>query len=223
MYNIIWYFQIICIIVTLGCVYLASQNSTLKIMPGRDTWMLTMLGLFVAECGYGLFFQAVTLEGLQIARKVYLVAGVATLASWIVTVVSEKKHAKFLAAMGALVASSFAASDSLERYLFRDAQMMQNQYFYYIEESKQGLYYAGKLLVAVLLAVTVVVLLLKKSEEGIFAGKKRVWFAVATLLPCIALVMGDLAMLRYYPLMSPVLMLSDVCLVMGLYKNDSIK
>jgi len=219
-YTIISCFQIVCIIITGGCAYLISQNKTLKETRGRDTWLLTAGSIFITQCGYALYLQAVSLEGLQIARKVYLIAGVAALAFWIVTVASENSRVKIAVTIGALIAACFIGIDSLDRYLFRDAQLKQNQYFYYIEESKQTLYYAGRWILSVLLAGMVISILLKKTQIRIFQGTSRIWFAVATLLPCMILVLGDLAAPKQYPMMIPALTAACIFAVTGLYKED---
>ena len=222
-YQIIWYIQIIFILITLGCVYLTCQSPVLKESKSRDAWILMSVCLFVAECGYGFYLQAVTLEGLSIARKLYLIAGIVAVALWLDINASNSAWLRNAGAVFTLTSAAFIASDKLDNYLFASKTLSQNQYFYYIEETRLGLYYIGKVMLAILLAYTVVVLLLKKTKEpSLCFGKAKVLLAMATVLPVFALAMGDAEALRHYPIMAPVLAASAVLIQFGLNINNKV-
>ena len=223
MYQIIWYIQIIFILITLGCVYLTCQSAALKGKDDRDAWVLMSVCLFVAECGYAFYLQALTLEGLSIARKVYLIAGIAALILWLAINVSRSYLLRNAGAVFTLASAAFIVSDKLDNYLFASKILSQNQYFYYIEETKLGLYYIGKVVLAILLAYTFVVLLLKKAKQPSFCvGKAKVLFVMATVFPCFALAMGDAQALRHYPIMAPVLAASAVLIQLGLRIDSKV-
>ena len=221
MYYIIWYFQVILILITLGCTYLTYRNDFLKKVAGRDAWLLATICVLFTECGYGLYLQALTLEGLNISRKIYLITGIVALLAWFVTNVSQKEAGFVFSGIFVLVTGVFVASDKLDKYLFSSKTLCQNQYFYYIEETKNGLYYVGKMAIAVLLAITFVSILIKNDDKvSLFAGKSKVFFALATVLPCITLAIGDLEFLKHYPIMAPILAVSMILVQMGLYVNN---
>ena len=70
MYQYIMVFQIICILLTGGFLYVLCESEAIKNKKYRASLIGTMIGFFLMQSGYGVFLQAVTLEGLQMGEMI---------------------------------------------------------------------------------------------------------------------------------------------------------
>ena len=207
MYQYIYLFQIFSIVVT-GClVYLLFHAERIKGTTYRAYVIGTMMGLFIMQVGYGIFLQALTLEGLQFGEMICRIGKILAVTFWLLAGScfggGWKERTCHLVWMIALAMIAFVYVSPLRRMLRKHDSILQNQYFYYIQGEYTGLFAVGVvLLISGLLLATY--LLGKSLLKG--TGKRSGIFCMAgTVLPLVAsLIPGSVS--RYY----------DVSMVAGL-------
>lgn len=215
MYQYIYLFQIFSIVVT-GCLaYLLFHAETIKWTTYRAYLIGTMIGLFVMQVGYGIFLQALTLEGLQFGEMICRIGKVLAVTFWLLTCScfsgGWKERTCHLVWMLALGVIAFIYISPLRRMLRKHDSIKQNQYFYYIQGEYTELFTVGAVLLAFSLLLTVY-LLGKSLLKG--AGKRRgILFMAGTVLPLFASLIPK-PMARYYDLSMVAGLLSALLLLM---------
>lgn len=137
MYRYIMCFQIICILISGICLYLAITDDGLRTKKHGLPILVTLSGIFLAETSYGLYLQEIAMAGLQVAEKICLMGKLLAAVGFFMTCVSLSERDSHMVKMAAgilgLTAAVFLFSDHLYKFLYFHQNFLQNQYFYYIE------------------------------------------------------------------------------------------
>lgn len=143
MYLYILCFQTACIIVSGICLYLAVTDEKLRKKKYGLPLIAVLAGICLAEIGYGLYLQEITMGGLQAAEKFCLMGKLGAVVGFFVTCVSlsdkDSAAVKMAAGILGLTCVSFLLFDSLHGFLYTEQNFLQNQFFYYIETERTAL------------------------------------------------------------------------------------
>ncbi|MCI9296108.1 MAG: hypothetical protein HFI10_01595 [Lachnospiraceae bacterium] len=214
MYLYILCFQTACIIVSGICLYLAVTDEKLRKKKYGLPLIAVLAGICLAEIGYGLYLQEITMGGLQAAEKFCLMGKLGAVVGFFVTCVSlsdkDSAAVKMAAGILGLTCVSFLFFDSLHGFLYTEQNFLQNQFFYYIEAQRTGL---GEVLYTVTRCIPLLgVLWLVLLKKGRCLPEKMLASA-ALLLWAVSRICGKLTFLRHYDGDMPVFAAFAVCLV----------
>ena len=197
MYLYILCFQTACIIVSGICLYLAVTDEKLRKKKYGLPLIAVLAGICLAEIGYGLYLQEITMGGLQAAEKFCLMGKLGAVVGFFVTCVSlsdeDSTAVKMAAGILGLTCVSFLFFDSLHGFLYTEQNFLQNQFFYYIEARRTGL---GEVLYTVTRCIPLLgVLWLVLLKKGRCLPEKMLASA-ALLLWAVSRICGKLTFLR---------------------------
>lgn len=216
MYRCLMLFQVCCVFITGICLFLAASDRRLKEKEWGTALTGTLLGIFIMEAGYGLYLQTTGMEGLQVARKIYLAGKILAAVCLFMTFMSgnEKKGAAQAADRAAavigLTGTFFIISDYLQKRLFRNQSFAHNQIFYYIEEEVTLPGRLSMVCLGLLPVIGVVWFLLAKRNK---AAEEKFLVCSQLLLCGAAFVCAGLPVFRHYDITMPLAAASAVCLV----------
>ena len=132
MYLYILCFQTACIIVSGICLYLAVTDEKLRKKKYGVPLIAVLVGICLAEIGYGLYLQEITMGGLQAAEKFCLMGKLGAVVGFFVTCVSlsdkDSTAVKMAAGILGLTCVSFLLFDSLHGFLYTEQNFLQNQF-----------------------------------------------------------------------------------------------
>ena len=214
MYFYIMAFQIVCILVSGICLYLAASGEEFRREKCGMPVLSVLCGIFLMEMGYGFYLQATAMAGLQTAEKVCLLGKLVTAVGLFVTCVSlsdkDSGIAKASAGILGLTAAVFFFFDNFFRFLYIRQEFLQNQYFYYIETelTEMGEIFYLALRCAPLLGALWFIFWKKEKmpAEKWFLAAVLFWWTVSALC-------RDRAFLRHYDADMPVGAALSVCMV----------
>ena len=213
MYQYIMVFQIICILLTGGFLYVLCESEAIKNKKYRASLIGTMIGFFLMQSGYGVFLQAVTLEGLQMGEMICRIGKILVVLFWIMTcgfLCGEwKKTAQSFLWIIALSEAAFVYFVPLRRMVRKRDSMLQNQYFYYIEGEYSWIFRLGVILLTAGLLFSIF-LIGKQMKKGM-PKSTGLLLIIGTLMPLIAAYIPQ-SISRFYDLTIPAGMLAEILL-----------
>lgn len=214
MYRYIMCFQVVCILVSGICLYLAVTDVGLRAKKYGMPVLAMLSGIFLAETSYGLYLQEIAMAGLQVAEKICLMGKLLAAVGFFMTCVSLSERdspiVKMAAGILGLTAAIFLFSDSLFRLLYFNQNFLQNQYFYYIETEWTTLGEIFGLFVRCLPLFGVLWFVFGKMERSL---PENVLLAAALALWAVSAICKKLTFLRHYDADMPVCAAFAVCLI----------
>lgn len=214
MYFYIMAFQIVCILVSGSCLYLAASGEELRREKYGMPVLSVLCGIFLMEMSYGFYLQATAMAGLQTAEKICLLGKLFAAAGLFVTCVSlsdkDSRPVRMAAGILGLSAAVFFFFDNFFRLLYIEQEFLQNQYFYYIETELTGMGEIFYLAVRCAPLPGVLWFIFRKKEKT----PAEKWFLAAVLfLWMVSALCRDRAFLRHYDADMPVGAALSVCMV----------
>ena len=213
MYRYILGFQIVCILVSGGCLYLAITDDKLRTKSYIMSATAVFSGIFLTEISYGLYLQATAMAGLQMAEKFCLLGKLLTAVSFFVTCVSlsdrDSDMVKMAAGIFGLTAAVFFFSESLSRLLYESQNFLQNQYFYYIEGKLTVLGELFRFCIRCLPLFGFLWLIFRKKEKSL---REKLFLSATVLFWAVSYLSRDMTLLRHYDADMPLCAAFACCL-----------